>query len=140
MTTTEPKRPEVGDRVRVVKDLVTGDGRVYLREGSSGIVEAIDPNPIEGDPPIEVYFENGEDWVEFDDIEVITPAAEVEQEPLKFAITATIKVEVEITVEGDNHRDAIEHFEAHALDYLSDNETMKLKKTKVIDIMTEDRH
>jgi hypothetical protein len=136
----EPGKVAVGDRVRVLEDLKTGDGRVYLRKDTTGIVfEIADPKSLtEDEVPICIQFHDGEDWVDFPDIEVIKPAAEVAQEPKQYYVTGTVKVELEVTVEAHSRDEADAYFRDHAMDLLDDFDSLELKKAKVKFISEKD--
>lgn len=138
--TTSPETLQLGDRVRVLEDLKLGDGRVYIPKDATGIVFEIG-NPAamsEDEAPVGVSFYNGDDWVDFSEIEVITPAAEVAKEPRKYYITGTVKVELEVTVEAHSRDEAEAYFKDHAMEFLTDFDSMELKKAKVTYLAEKD--
>ena len=132
---------EVGARVRLVADLTNEDGtRIYLRRGQEGIVESIQPEDErqEGDCPVEIMLEDGNtDYVDFDDIKVVTSAEDVAKEPKEFMITGQLVVEVTHRIRAASRDAAAEIFSKMGTGLLEDwdeLEVMKVKKLHPLNI------
>ena len=138
---------EVGARVRLVRDIV-GEApdssdpqppRVYNRKGEIGIVDSIHPNPEELDSdecPVGVRFggwDYSEDYVDFEDIEVIESAADVAKEPKEFTVTGQIVVEVTHRIMARGVADAAKLFREMKNDLIQDWDEMEVIKVKKID-------